>query len=359
MKKILWWGRTGAYGPDYPRNRTVIAELKKLGVELVVFQPLLSPLGDIEAALQRLPAVDAVWVPCFRQRDMAAASRYAKRRGIPLIFDPLISAFDKRTNEKRKYAAASLRGRRLLRWERKLFQSADRLIADTQAHKTYFHATHGVALNKIVVLPVSAEEALFYPSEAAYTPPQRAEVLFFGSFITLQGVEYIIRSVEFYRGEPIQLTLLGEGPERAQCEQIAAQINNPLVAVEFESWLPFADLAERIRAADVGLGIFGCGEKSARVIPNKVYQSLACGLPTVTMASTAYPSSLKASDGLRFVPAGDPEALAAAIAQTVEALSPALRQAAAESYRRHFSSAQIGVSLSDTLAQLTKQGRQL
>lgn len=352
MKRILWWGRTGAYGEDYPRNRTVLAKLKQLNIDISVFQPRISRLADIEACLRRLPSVDLIWVPCFRQRDMAAAARYAGRVGVPIIFDPLISAFDKRVNEKRKYQADSWRGKRLLEWERGLFNAADRLVADTQAHKDYFHHTHGVALDNIIVLPVSAEETLFFPGSENYTAPAVPEALFFGSFIDLQGAEFIARAVEFYQGQPLKLTLLGDGPERPACERLLAQCNNPNISVNFEDWIPFDELPDRIRSADIALGIFGVGEKSSRVIPNKAYQSLACGLPLITMRSDAYPADLGQEQGLFFVPPGDPQAIAEALAACSAKLGQTLRDAAAHTYQRYFSSQQIGAALSATMAEL-------
>ena len=350
--KLLWLGRTGAYGEDYPRNRTIIAELKKLDIEVVVFQPRISWLADIEAQLRRLPSVDLIWVPCFRQRDMAAAVRYARRVGVPILFDPLISAFDKRVNEKRKYTADSWRGQRLLKWERGLFNAADRLVADTQAHKDYFHHTHGVALDNIIVLPVSAEETLFFPGSENYTAPAVPEALFFGSFIGLQGAEFIARAAELYQGSPLKLTLLGDGPDRAACEALVANCDNPHITLNFENWLPFAELPGRIRSADIALGIFGVGEKSSRVIPNKAYQSLACGLPLITMRSQAYPAHLGQDQGLFFVPAGDPQAIAEALASCRASLSQTLRTAAADTYRGYFSSQQIGVTLFATMVEL-------
>ena len=63
------------------------------------------------------------------------------------------------------------------------------------------------------------------------------------------------------------------------------------------------------------LGIFGLGEKSHRVIPNKVYQSLACGKPVITMMSNAYPTELiqQENQGILFCEAGNPKSIASSI----------------------------------------------
>ena len=311
--KVLWWGRFGNYGPDYPRNRTLIDCFTRLDWEVVSFQPLVSGLAHIEAQFKGFADITLVWVPCFRQRDVAAASRWARRYNIPLVFDPLISAFDKQVSERRKFAADSAKGRQLLRWERECFAMADWLIADTREHAAYFAEQHGYPAERICVLPVGAEEALFNPQGAVNN--SIPEALFFGTFIGLQGATYIAEAIAIYSGPACRVTFLGTGPDRKPCEQIVARMDNPLVQVAFEEWLPIAKLARRIGASDLCLGVFGAGEKTNRVIPNKVYQSLACDRPVITMAAEAYPRDLQSSgSGVLKIPPGDPAAIANALA---------------------------------------------
>jgi len=316
-KRILWWGRNGNYGPNYPRNRTIIQCLKSFEHEVIEYQPHFSKLGDIEARFRNFGSIDFVWVPCFRQRDISAASRWAKMKKIPLIFDPLISAYDKRVYEKKKYSPESIRAKKLLSWEKKRFSLADIIIADTECHKQYFFKQLGCHKNKLKVIPVSAEEALFYPKVTKQN--EIPEVLFFGTFIGLQGPKFIAEAIQHYKGPPIKLVFLGDGAERDQCKTVVQQKGNKNVSVQFEEWIPFHDLPERIRRADICLGIFGLGEKSHRVIPNKVYQALACGKPVITLISDAYPAELlkQENQGIIFCEAGNPKSIASSILKLI------------------------------------------
>jgi hypothetical protein len=51
--------------------------------------------------------------------------------------------------------------------------------------------------------------------------------------------------------------------------------------------MPEARLADHVRAADIVMGVFGSSDKAKSVIPNKVWQGLACGAIVVTQRSPA------------------------------------------------------------------------
>jgi len=350
LPSVLWWGR---FDPAYSRNRILRKQFVELGWQVRDFQPNFARLGDWEASLRRLPRPDLVWVPCFRQRDLMAASRWARRQGVPLIFDPLISAYDKQVDERGKLDPASSRARKLLAWERALFQRADRVIADTAAHADYFVQVLGMDASKVDVIYVGAEEALFRPGPlVAKGPDSPMEVLFYGSFIPLQGPQVVVEAASLYRGPPVKWVLLGQGPLLSVCEERARGIE----AISFEDWLPYERLPERIRRADVLLGVFGTTPKAGRVIPNKVFQSLASGRVVVTRSAASYPASLLGMEhsGLEWVPAGDAQALAEKVAELVS--DPVrlhqLAEAAAATSRQYFSESAVRYQLEHALTGL-------
>jgi glycosyltransferase involved in cell wall biosynthesis len=332
---VLWWGR---FDPDYSRNRVMRALLSALGMQIIDFHPVLSSLADWEASLRGMQKPALVWVPCFRQRDVVAASRWAKKHAVPLLIDPLISAYDKQVDERRKLGPESRKAKRLLAWERDLFQRADRVLADTAAHADHFMQVLDVAAGKLAVVYVGAEAALFKPApRSARRAGDPLEVLFYGSFIPLQGPQVVVDAARIYKGPPVRWTLLGNGPLRAACEMQAHGLAN----VVFEEWLPYEALPDRIHRADILLGIFGATPKAGRVIPNKFFQALACGRVVVTRESSAYPAELLEAEnnGMFWTQAGDAQSLAdrvAALAAAPEGLGR-LGEAAARTSQQFFS----------------------
>lgn len=301
--KILWWGR---FDPNYSRNGVIREVLRAKGCEIVDFHPRFSKTGDLEAVLKKLETPSFVWVPCFRQRDLEAAARWAKAREVPLIFDPLISAYEKRVEEFGKVEKDSARARRLLRWERKVFARADIVLADTTQHARYYEEVLGVDPRKIRIVYVGAQSC-FKPSESV--KKEAFEVLFYGSFLPLHGPEVIVEAAKSARDLPIKWTLIGDGPLRQECLKLAEGCDN----IRFETHVDYAELPRRINAADVLLGIFGSTEKAARVMPNKFFQAIASGKPIITRESDAYPEGSRNAPAVKFIASGDSAALCSAV----------------------------------------------
>ncbi|MBN2683716.1 MAG: glycosyltransferase [Pontiellaceae bacterium] len=308
-KTMVWWGRSD---PAYSRNAIMIQALEALGWTISYFRPHISATAHIEALFRLRKCPGAVWVPAFRQRDFFGARRFARLMDIPVIFDPLISAYDKRVLEFKKLEVNTPKARKLLQRERAMFSSADLILADTTAHKTFFEEQLNTSPERCFVVPVGADESIFTP-QASHPLGRPPEALFYGSFLPLHGVETVIEAARIC--PEVQWTLIGNGHLRAQCEELAKGVKN----LRIESAIPYENLPIRIGQADILLGVFGTTPKAERVIPNKVFQALACARPVITRESPAYPAeACIESGGLTFVPPGDPQALANAIRLLLE-----------------------------------------
>jgi len=124
--------------------------------------------------------------------------------------------------------------------------------------------------------------------------------------------------------------------------------------VTFEPWVDYAALPARIHRADILLGVFGTTQKAGRVIPNKVYQALACGKPLITRQSPAYQVDLMnaVDSGVRWIAAGDADALAVQVADLAgrpQGLASFGRQAR-QTYLTRFSRAALGAQLRQALS---------
>ena len=226
--RVVCWGRGDR---AYSRDAVLRTCFESLDFEVTDFRPRTGMSAGLEAVLALRGPVDLVWVPAFRHRDLAGAARWCRRRGVPLLFDPLISTYDKQVAERRKYAPESAFARRLLAWERSRMTLADVVLADTRAHARYFSDILGVPDERLHVVPVGVDETLFQPKPSSASDGP-LELLFYGSFLALQGPRVIVDAARLGADQPLRWSLLGEGPLLAECREAERAGRYPLRAVD-------------------------------------------------------------------------------------------------------------------------------
>lgn len=355
MKTVLFWGR---FGPEYSRNRVYISLFKELGWDVRLFMvKYCCAFGDVEWRLRGDKSVkpDLVWVPVCRQRDAAAATRWAHKRGIPVVFDPMISYWDKKVLEQGKWRAEEGRAKRLLAWETKLFNGVDRLLCDTSCHADFFHAHMDVPREKLRVLFTGTDETVFKPADRPeddppHDPKAPLRILYHGAYLPLHGTEYIVEAARRTQNLNIHWDFLGWGAYKAATEEKAKGISN----ITFLERVPYVEVPRVIRTADIVLGVFGTTEKASRVIGNKVYEAMACCRPVINEFCTGYPPEAKDCPAITFVPPGDPQAIVDAVLPWIDRRDElfALRKTARDFFERHLSMAVIKQQLADILADL-------
>jgi glycosyltransferase involved in cell wall biosynthesis len=260
-----------------------------------------------------------VFVPEFCQKDVPPAKLLSLLSARRLVFDPLASRFETKIVDWRWRPRGSLAGWWNQTIDRWAFRLSDLIIADTRAHKDYYCRLFGLDPRKVVVIPVGFDDRVFAASLAGQSTERREgksrfTALFFGSFLPLHGAETVVEAARLV-GEAdrsIRFLLIGSGRTLPAVRKRAAK--NGLENVGFVGWLDQMELARRIAAeADLCLGIFGRTEKAGRVVPHKIFQSIALGKPVVTARTPAVEEFFADGENIFLCRRDDPRSLAEAV----------------------------------------------
>lgn len=316
---------TGRFDPDYNRTRILRAGLQALGHqvdELRIERRTRAARREIAA---RSRSCDVMFLPPFTHRDVGFARRAAPDR--PLLFDPLVSRWMTTvTDYKRasRWGLTSLRNHIRDLWS---LRAADFVVADTDAHRRWFHDRYGIPLARMGVVPVGNDFRDFHPPTSERAPNRPFVVGFYGGFIPLQGALTIVQAARaLQRRTDIRFVLISEGHEHGLARDMVAR--HGLANVELPGWVAYDRLCSALHGFDLALGIFGKTIKSDLVVPNKLFHYLACRLPVVTRDSTAIRELFAHDRELWLVPP-EADALAAAIEELVADPARRARLAAA------------------------------
>lgn len=332
--RILYFG---TYERDYPRNAQVIAALRNAGVEVSERHVSVwersthnwragagaaARLVLAEAELLRRPdgKFDALIVGYPGHLDLTAARRAAAGR--PVVFNPLVSLSDTFVGDRRRFGPRSPAGRALKAIDRHALRSADLVVADTRANADFLAELAGLPQNKIEVCLVGAEERIFSPGWQSQQPFQ---ALFVGKLIPLHGVATVLEAAVL--APDLHFRIIGSG-------QLEPLLDHRPPNVEHMPWVDYERLPDELHRAGCALGVFGTSDKARRVIPNKVFQALACGVPVVTGDTPAVRELLADGEDALLVPPGDAPALASAVRRLAE--EPALSRRLADGGRKTY-----------------------
>ena len=362
--RLMW---LGTYERAYPRARVLVEGLRQIGVEVVerhrpVWErerhkagaflrpvPLARAGGRFAGAWAALaaeglrePAVDAVVAGYPAQPDALPAWCVARARRVPLVVDMMISLSDTLAGDRGR--AGRLTAAALAGADRTTLRLADLVMADTAAAADWLAGRFGVARGRVVVVPVGAEPDRFPPLPPPEGPPT---ALFYGKLAPLHGVATVLEAARRPGAPPVRL--IGDGQLGGWLEQELRR-DRP-AGLTWERWVPYESLGAEVGRAAICLGVFGESAKAARVVPNKVWQAMAAGRPVVTADTPAVREQLEDGRTALLVPAGDPDALAAALARLAgdRALRERLGAAARSAYLERGTPRAVATRLRDAL----------
>jgi glycosyltransferase involved in cell wall biosynthesis len=330
----------GHFSPNYSRNRIMRKALMRAGAVVV-------DAFDDRRYVLRTPTLvrrgfqadcDVILVGFPGHADVGAARVVSWLRRSPVILDALTSLWEAAVSDRSVTDPRSLNAVRYRLEDRLACSLADLVLLDTAAHCAYFSDDLSVSQAKLRVVPVGADEDVMRPQPSlASRDPFR--VFFYGSFIPLHGVEHIVEAAYLLEraGTPIEISLVGAGQTRHAVERRALELG--VANVHFMGERPYESLPPMMGESDVCLGIFGTTPKAARVVPNKIFDALACRRAVITRDGPAVREWFTDREDVWLCPPGDPEALAEAIAhlRSDGQARERVAQAGHELFRRRFS----------------------
>ncbi|MEE8701475.1 glycosyltransferase [Bifidobacterium crudilactis] len=259
-------------------------------------------------------------------------------RGIPIVLDHLIFAGDTAKDR----GAKGFKVKLLNRLDRLALDAATLVLTDTEEHQSMLKDT-----DRSLVVPVGAQQQWY--DAGKHSTHTSGDIIFFGLYTPLQGVPVIADALLILNAEGIHphVTLIGKGQDY---EQVWNKLHK-LPEVHFIDWVDPEQLPEAVASNSIALGIFSTTAKGMRVIPNKVYESMAAGCAVVT--SDTPPQNRLVGAGTILVPPGDPQKLAAALRvllSDASARDHAMRAARATGAK--YSARRITAQLSKTIENL-------
>ena len=200
-----------------------------------------------------------------------------------------------------------------------VYRRAHCVISNSEAAANDLINTLGVRPERVAVIRNSVNAANIrrlaaQPVEHAWVSGTAAPlILLVGSLTEAKDIPTTLRAFARLRRErDCRLLVLGEGPDRAMLEQLIHQlhIQDSVQLIGFDC-NPFRWMA-RARVLISSSPSEGC--------PNVILQAFACGLPVVATNGQGGTSEvLENGRWGRLVPVGDDQALAVAIAETLDA----------------------------------------
>jgi len=343
----------GVYEPAYARNWVLINGLRKNGVEVVELRrkPQRFSLFRLFFDYLRFEKNFDIMIVGFPGQETMFLARWLTLK--PIVFDAFTSHYGGYILDRQKFSKNSFRAKYykfLDRWSCKL---ADIVLLDTDAHINFFIKEFNLPRDKFKKIWIGANDQVFQPGGTLQKTDNLFRVIFFGTYVPLQGAEYIIRAAKILEADKdIIFYFIGKGQDKPKSINLANELK--LKNIEFIDMMRPEDLRVKICESDIVLGLFGDTPKTPLVIPNKVYEALAMKKPVITADTEAVRELFDGNDMYLVKPA-NPEELAGAIIKLKD--NPGLRDKLAENGHNKFKENASHQILGERLLKIINESR--
>jgi len=361
LRSILYMG---CYRMDIHRNFMTVLGLKKNNVNVLeynvqshkILENIIFFIKDFSNKL-KYQNYDIILFHSEAHIQFYLAKLLSFIKGVPLVHDIFISKlqtiyFDRQQFKKRKIPKFLLY---LILYFIDIIECkfADYLTLDAYSHIKYFHETFNIPIKKFRKVLVGSNDNLFYPMEKIKHENEKFIVGFTGTYIPLQGIEFIIKAAKILESdEEIVFHLIGEGQMYNQIKELVKQLNVKNTVLMGKK--PINEIPKLISNFDINLGIFGNTKKATQVIATKIFDGIAMKKPTITAETPAIRELFTNNKNIILCERANPESLANAILNLKhnETLRNKIADNGYELFKKHCNIYTVGKSWKITLTNI-------
>ena len=238
----------------------------------------------------------------------------------------------------------------LSRWlEKDLYRFSDRLLVNSPAYREYL-LDYGVQPQKIFLIPNGVDTDLFNPSRDGENFRRKFQldgkfvVTYSGALGLANDIETLLKAAKYLNDRnDIRFLLIGDGKERSHLEKTAREMS--LKNVTFTGTRSKEEIPEILCASDACLAILKNITMFKTTYPNKVFDYMAAGRPTILAIDGVIRRVIEDSTGGIFVQPGDSKRLAEAVEymadhrKEAESMGKSARSYVSKNFNRHNHSA--------------------
>lgn len=274
----------GNYIADYPRIQVIKKSLLENDVKVIecqtreigmakffnLYRSHKKIKNDYDVMLVGMGGYTIVWL----------AKLLTRKR---VVFDAFVSQYLTNIEDRKKASAGSIKALYYALLDKYSCAIADMVLLDTQAQIDYFVEKYNLPRKKFVRLFVSCNNDVFKP-----VLPKKSEtsgvlkVHWHGHIVPFHGLEVVVRAAALLREHnDIKFNITTRFDSKYEKYKALADtlgLNN----VTFLPESSYAGLAQAINDADICLGVFAETKKASLVIPNKIFEAIACAKPVIT-----------------------------------------------------------------------------
>ncbi len=300
MKTVCFFG---IYNRQYPRNRNIIKSLKSLGycvIECHTSKRGIAKYFDLIRKHQKVKnSYDILWVGFngFAVVWLAKILTYKK-----VVFDAFSSLYVSDILDRKKVSFLGRAKIFLMEWIS--YRLADVVVFDTEAQIDYVVCKFKADKCKFIAVPPLPDRDIYTCREGA--EQERYIVHWHGKVLPFHGLDVILESASILSGEDIEYQIV---VDNKNYDKVLERVKEyKLENVKVKRYVSYGKLSHLICRANVALGVFGEGIKIDLVVPNKIYECIACKMPVITARSKAIIDIFK-SDEIVYVERGRPQEL--------------------------------------------------